>query len=139
MEDTLGTIAITGEDFDVGACIEAAKRGGAGAIVTFTGIVRDDEIESIEIEAYQEVALSDLTEIRNEAVREYDLLHVTIIHRVGTLKIGETILLIVVSAGHRKQAFLGCENILERIKEQAPFWKRELVKTGERWVKGNME
>jgi molybdopterin synthase catalytic subunit len=139
MENDRGKIAVTGEDIDTTAYIEAAKGRATGAIVTFLGVVRDDTIESIEIEAYDEVALQDLTEIRDEAVTKYDLQHVTIVHRVGMLQLGDTILLIVVSAGHRKQAFLGCESILERIKERAPFWKRELLKNGERWVKGNME
>jgi len=134
-----GPIAITGEDFNPGLFIEAARSGNTGAVVTFIGVVRDDGIESIGIEAYEEVALQDLKEIRDEAVAQYGLQYVTIIHRVGTLQIGENILLIIVSAGHRKQAFLGCESILERIKERVPFWKRELLKDGERWVRGNLE
>jgi len=139
MDIDRGTIAITEEDFNPGPWIEAAKSGNTGAIVTFIGVVRDDGIESIEIEAYEEVALRDLTEIRAEAVAQYGLQYVTIIHRVGMLKVGENILLIIVSAGHRKDAFLGCESILERIKERVPFWKREVSKDGERWVRGNLE
>ena len=138
-QDPGGYIAITREKFDAGAHIEAAKRRTTGAIVTFVGVVRDDAIESIEIEAYEEVAETDLYEIRDEAVAKYDLQEVTIVHRTGKLRVGEDILLIVVSAGHRKQAFSGCEYILERIKERAPIWKREILPDGDRWVKGNYE
>jgi molybdopterin synthase catalytic subunit len=137
--DLGGRIAITRDTFDTGAYIEAAKRRSTGAIVTFVGVVRDDTIESIEIEAYEEVAEKDLHEIRDEAVAKYDLQEVTIVHRTGKLMIGEDILLIVVSAGHRKQAFCGCEYILERVKERAPIWKREIRSDGDRWVKGNNE
>lgn len=139
VESDRGRIALTSDDFDAGACIEAAKRDTAGAVVTFVGVVRDDDIESIEIEAYEEVAIRDLREIREEAIAGHDLLHVTIIHRVGTLQVGDNILLIVVAAGHRKQAFSGCEEILERIKERAPIWKREILSQGDRWVRGNLE
>jgi molybdopterin synthase catalytic subunit len=137
--DSDGMIAITRNEFDTGALIQAAKRRSTGAIVTFLGVVRDDGIESIEIESYKEVAERDLHEIRDEAVTKFDLQEVTIIHRIGKLQIGDDILLIVVSAGHRKQAFSGCEYVLERIKEQAPFWKREILSDEDRWVKGNLE
>lgn len=137
--DSGGLIAITGNAFDAGARIEAARRRATGAIVTFVGVVRDDDIEAIEIDAYEEVAVVDLQEIRDKAVTTFCLHEVTIVHRTGTLQVGDDILLIVVSAGHRKQAFSGCEYILERIKERAPFWKREILSDGDRWVKGNLE
>jgi molybdopterin synthase catalytic subunit len=137
--DSGGRIAITGDDFDSKAYIQSAKRRTTGAIVTFVGVVRDDNIELIVIEAYEEVAEKDLHEIRDEAVAKYDLQEVTIVHRTGKLEVGDDILLIVVSAGHRKQAFSGCEYILERVKERAPIWKREILSDGDRWVKGNLE
>lgn len=139
MGDVKGIIAVQREDFDAGARIEAAKQAGSGAVVTFVGVVRDDGIESMEVEAYEEVALDDLARIRDEATAEFGLRHVTIIHRIGTLLVGDNILLIVVSAGHRKEGFLGCESILEKIKERVPFWKREVTKEGDRWVRGHME
>lgn len=134
-----GTIAITKDDFDPGAYIRAVTNRTTGAIVTFVGVVRDNSIESIEIEAYEEVALRDIREIRDEAIARHTLMSVTIIHRVGGLKVGDNILLIVVSAGHRRQAFEGCEEILERIKERAPIWKREILANGDRWVRGDLE
>lgn len=134
-----GVIAITGDGFDIGAHIEAVQNRSTGAVVTFLGVVRDDGIEFLEVEAWEEVALEDLHAIREEAGVKFDIQEVTIVHRVGKLTVGEPILLIVVSSGHRNQAFKGCEYILERIKEQAPFWKREYLGDGNRWVKGNRE
>jgi len=74
--------------------------------------------------------------IRDEALADFPIEAVDIIHRVGRLRVGENILLIVVGAGHRKEAFDACEYILERIKQSVPIWKKEIGKDGERWVPG---
>lgn len=132
-------IRIQKEDVDIGAMIEAAKRRESGAIVTFDGIVRDDNIDEMEVEAYEEIALRDMEEIRSEAIEKFRLHSVDIVHRIGKLGVGENILVIVVGAGHRHEGFHGCEYILERIKERAPFWKKEYRKEGASWVKGNLE
>ena len=121
---------------DPAAWINDARIPGAGAIVTFIGIVRDDNIESIELETYQEAAEKDLGEIEEEVMKKFPLLSVDIIHRVGTMNIGEVIVLIVVSAGHRKEAFLGCEYIIDRLKQTTPIWKKEYLKDGSRWIEG---
>jgi molybdopterin synthase catalytic subunit len=132
-------IAIQEENFDIGKMIDSAKQRSAGAVVSFNGIVRDDDIESMEVEAYEEVALRDMEEIEREAVERFGLKSVDIVHRTGKLRVGENILAIVVSAGHRKEGFEGCAYILERIKERVPFWKKEFRKEGAAWVKGNLE
>ena len=132
-------IKIQREDVDIGAMIAAAKQRSMGAIVVFDGIVRDDNIDGMEVEAYEEVAIQDMEEIRDEAVRKFRLHSVDIVHRVGNLAVGENIVVIVVGAGHRREGFEGCAYILERIKERAPFWKKEYRKDGARWVKGNLE
>lgn len=121
---------------DPAAWINDARIPGAGAIVTFIGIVRDDNIESIELETYQEAAEKDLGEIEEEVMKKFPLLSVDIIHRVGTMNIGEVIVLIVVTAGHRKEAFLGCEYIIDRLKQTTPIWKKEYLKDGSRWIEG---
>ncbi len=90
----------------------------------------------MELEVYEEVAVRELEAIRDEALREYPIESVDIVHRVGSLRVGENILLIVVGAGHRKEAFDACEYILERIKQSVPIWKKEIGKDGERWVPG---
>ena len=129
-------IAIQKEDVDIGALVKAAKRHGTGAVVVFDGVVRDDGISGIEIEAYREVAVPELKKIAKEAGDKFGLLHVDIIHRVGRLAVGENILVIVVSAGHRKEAYEGSRFIIEEIKKGAPIWKKELTKDGGRWVPG---
>lgn len=116
--------------------IDNARIPAAGAIVTFLGIVRDDDILSIELETYQEAARKDLEEIEEEAMKSFPLLSVDIIHRVGKMNIGEIIVLIVVAAGHRREAFLGCEFIIDRLKQTTPIWKKEYLKDGTRWVDG---
>jgi molybdopterin synthase catalytic subunit len=130
-------ISVTGDDFDVNAVIDRVKRPDMGGLVTFLGVVRDDGgIEEMELEAYEEVAVRELESIRGEAFAEFPIGAVAIIHRIGRLRVGENILLIVVGAGHRKEAFDACEYILERIKQSVPIWKKEIGKDGERWVPG---
>ena len=129
-------IAIQTGDVDIGKLITEAKHRGTGAIVVFDGIVRDDDIQEMELEAYEEVALPELEKIANEAKRTYNLLSVDVIHRIGRLAVGENILIIVVSAGHRKQAYEGSRYIIETIKAGVPIWKKELTKDGGRWVPG---
>ncbi|HTY14085.1 MAG TPA: molybdenum cofactor biosynthesis protein MoaE [Methanoregulaceae archaeon] len=116
--------------------IKSAGTPGAGAIVTFIGTVRDDHIESIELETYQQAAEKDLEEIKDEAMKKFPLLSADIVHRIGRMDIGDVIVLIVVSAGHRKEAFQGCEYIIDRLKQTTPIWKKEYRKDGSRWVEG---
>ena len=129
-------IAIQTADVDIGALITAAKKQGTGAVVVFDGVVRDDEITEMELEAYEEVAVQELKKIAGEATRQFGLLHVDIIHRIGRLTVGENILIIVVSAGHRPEAYAGSRYIIEEIKKGVPIWKKELTKDGGRWVPG---
>jgi len=129
-------IAIQTADVDIGKLIEGAKKHGTGAIVVFDGIVRDDEITEMELEAYEEVAVPELEKIAAEAKKTHHLLSVDIVHRIGHLSVGENILIIVVSAGHRKEAYEGSRYIIETIKAGVPIWKKELTKDGGRWVPG---
>jgi molybdopterin synthase catalytic subunit len=129
-------IAIQTEDVDIGALIAAAKKQGTGAIVVFDGIVRDDEITEMELEAYEDIAIQELEKIARDAADIFKLLHVDIIHRIGRLSVGENILIIVVSAGHRPEAYAGSRYIIEEIKKGVPIWKKELTKEGGRWVPG---
>jgi len=131
--ERIPVISVTKDDFDVASMIDQAKLSTSGALLTFLGIVRDDDIKRIELEVYEEAALKLLVEIRDTAMQEYALGSVDIIHRYGSLNVGDNILLIIVSAGHRKEAFSACEFILEQIKEKAPIWKKEIGKDFERW------
>lgn len=130
-------VNIQKEDVDIGALITAAKQQKAGAVVVFDGIVRDDDITEMELEAYEEVAVAEMEKIAADATRLYGLLHVDIIHRIGRLQVGENILIIVVSAGHRDEAYDGSRYIIDEIKKSVPIWKKELTKDGGRWVPGD--
>jgi molybdopterin synthase catalytic subunit len=130
-------ISIQAEDVDIGALIAAAKQPGMGALVVFDGIVRDDDIREMELEAYRDVAERELAEIAGEATEKFGLLGVDIIHRVGKLRVGENILVIIVGAGHRQEAYDGSRYIIERIKAGVPIWKKEIRRDGSTWIEGD--
>ena len=127
-------ISVTRDDFDVNAVIDRVRRPDMGALVTFLGVVRDDGIEVMELEAYEEVAVREMEAIRNEAFANYPIATVEIIHRIGRLQVGENILLIVVGAGHRKEAFDARGYMHERTKESVPIWKNEIGERRDHWV-----
>jgi molybdopterin synthase catalytic subunit len=129
-------IAIQLADVDIGDLIRAAKKHGTGAVIVFDGIVRDDDITEMELEAYEDVAKQELEKIAKDATKQFRLLHVDIIHRIGRLAVGENILVIIVAAGHREEAYAGSRYIIEAIKAGVPIWKKELTKNGGRWVPG---
>jgi molybdopterin synthase catalytic subunit len=129
-------IVIQTDDVDIGALIIAAKKHGTGAVVVFNGVVRDDDITEMELEAYEDIATQELDKIAKDATEQFGLLHVDIIHRIGRLAVGENILIIIVAAGHRQEAYAGSRFIIEAIKAGVPIWKKELTKDGGRWVLG---
>jgi molybdopterin synthase catalytic subunit len=130
-------IKITEEDISIDEMVKRAKSDDAGAIVTFLGSVRDDGIERLQIEAFSEAALAELQAIREEAIERFSLKSVQVVHRTGSLLVGESIVAIVCSAGHREEAFAGCRYIIEELKKRAPIWKKEIGEKGERWVDGH--
>lgn len=134
-----GTIMITRNTIDPGILLGEARSRELGAIVSFLGIVRDDGIERMDLEAFEEVAEQDLSRIRDETLMKFGVNRVDIVHRVGSLKVGDPIVMIIVGAPHRKAAFLGCEYVIDRIKEAVPIWKKEFSKQGSRWVPGEHE
>jgi molybdopterin synthase catalytic subunit len=127
-------IDITEEDLSIDEMVKRAKRSDAGAVVAFLGTVRDDGIEKMELEAFREAAQAELEAIQEEARDRFDLKSVQIAHRIGSLLVGESIVAIVCSAGHREEAFSGCRYIIEELKERAPIWKKEIGEKGEHWV-----
>ncbi|OPX74829.1 MAG: molybdopterin guanine dinucleotide biosynthesis protein MoaE [Methanosaeta sp. PtaB.Bin018] len=127
-------IRISDEDFSLDEMVRAAKRDDAGAVVTFLGTVRDDGIIEMQLEAYREAALPVLEGIKEEAEIRFNLKSVQIIHRIGQLSVGDNIVAIVCSAGHRDEAFQGCRYIIEELKSKVPIWKKEIGKDVERWV-----
>lgn len=128
--------AMQKEDIDITALIKNSRRNDDGAQIVFIGTVRDDgNMDSLEIEAFTPVAEKDLAEISAEAVSKYNLNYADIIHRYGRLALGEVIVVILVGAGHRQEAYEGSRFIIEKIKEKVPIWKQEV--SGEvkgKWV-----
>ncbi|RYE09526.1 MAG: molybdenum cofactor biosynthesis protein MoaE [Hyphomicrobiales bacterium] len=130
--------------FDPGAELNAFAEltDGAGAVVTFTGLVRslpDDPIQSLTLECYPELALNQIGAIVAEARRRFGLLDETIIHRYGVLKPGEPIVQVMTLAPHREAAFEGAQFLMDYLKTDAPFWKKEATASGERWVEHRHE
>jgi molybdopterin synthase catalytic subunit len=126
-------IAIQEEDIDIVHLINGAKSKHNGAISIFIGTVRDDDIEALSFECHIEVALENLHDIAKQATELFHLTTIDIIHRIGTLSITDTILVILVSAGHRQEAIEGCAWILERIKESVKKKKKDILKDRQRW------
>ena len=115
----------------------AAGRTDMGAIVTFTGVVRDlpgDPMEAMEIEHYPGMTEAALTEIAGAAVARFSLGDVLVIHRYGRLVPGEMIMMVATAAPHRKDAFEAASFLMDYLKSRAPFWKREISATGAQWV-----
>jgi molybdopterin synthase catalytic subunit len=127
-------IDIIERDFSIQDLVDMAKRPDAGAVVAFLGTVREDGLQRLEVESFREAALPELERIREEALSRFGLSSADIIHRVGSLSVGENIVLIVVTAPHREEAFGGCRYILEELKKRAPIWKKEISESGSRWV-----
>ena len=111
-----------------------------GAIVTFSGVVRDHSgnvrTDHLEYEAYAAMAEKVLEEIGSEAMAEWAVEDVAVLHRVGRVEIGEISVLISVGSAHRSEAFKACNYIIDQLKERAPIWKKEVGKDGAYWVEG---
>ncbi len=125
--------------FDVGAQINAfsQRHSKMGAIATFTGIVRDNDDETLkamEIEHYPGMAEKAISEIVQTAVERWSLGDALVIHRFGTLAPGEIIMMVATAAVHRKDAFEAAEFLMDYLKSRAPFWKKEITKEGVTWV-----
>lgn len=133
-------IEVTMEDFSVDEVLGQLRTGRMGALVTFVGSVRDSSegrpVDRIEIQVYEEMARKQLEAIREEAMERFEVEDVAIIHRYGSLRVSENIMLIAVGASHRPEAFDACRFVLERIKERVPIWKKEVTPDGEFWVEG---
>ena len=109
-----------------------------GGIATFLGTARDwskgREVSSITFEHYEGMAQKKLREIRERALQDFDVIEVLILHRYGTIDIGENIVLIVVGAEHRAEAFTACKWCIDELKKITPIWKLEQTPQGEQWV-----
>lgn len=115
----------------------ASGRADIGAVVTFTGVVRDTgdfALSAMEIEHYPGMTERALTEITEQAVSRWSLGDALVIHRFGRLVPGEQIMMVATAARHRKDAFEAAEFLMDYLKSRAPFWKREITHDGAAWV-----
>lgn len=129
-------------DFKIEDIMSKMKDEDVGALVLFLGTVRGRSkgiaVEKLYFEAYKDAALGKMNELKNAAIRRFDIKDVTMIHRIGTLGISDNIVLIAVSAEHRKDAFTACEFLIDELKKAVPIWKKEFTTDGEYWVEGDV-
>jgi molybdopterin synthase catalytic subunit len=133
-------IVVQTERFDLGAEVDAMShdRTDIGAIASFVGLARDmnddSGVQAMTLEHYPGMTEKALAALVEEATSRWALLDVTVIHRVGRLLPGDSIVLVAVASSHRGEAFAACEFIMDALKTRAPFWKKEETPEGERWV-----
>jgi molybdopterin synthase catalytic subunit len=131
-------IELTERQLDPQRFTDAVRRGANGAVVTFLGTTRDNfegkRVLTLEYEAFDEMALKKLEEVRQELLAEFGLDDLAIGHRTGTVAIGEISLVVAVGSPHRKEGFYACHKAVDRIKEVVPIWKKEVYEEGSRWV-----
>ena len=132
-------IVIQTKDFDLTTEVELIKsaHSSTGAVVSFIGTVRDlasESLISLTIEHYPGMTEKSLALIADKVREKWELESITIIHRVGTLSIGDQIVLVITSSKHRQEAFDSCNYIMDYLKTDAPFWKKEASDKQEKWV-----
>ena len=133
-------IAVQTETFDLNGEIAALYQANpkVGAVASFLGLVRDinagQGVATLSLEHYPGMTEKALARIVDEACQRWEVLDATVIHRVGALHPTDPIVLVAVASGHRGDAFAACEFIMDFLKTQAPFWKKEATLEGDRWV-----
>lgn len=131
-------IAVQSEPFDAGAELNgfAQGRSDVGAVVSFTGIVRDVSggLEAMEIEHYPGMTEAAITKIATQAAARWDLADVLVIHRYGRLQASDPIMMVATASAHRKAAFEAADYLMDYLKSRAPFWKKETTGDGVGWV-----
>jgi len=134
-------IRVQREDMDIDAVLEAVKSAKSGCVVSFLGTVRDVSegrgVQRMSIEVYEEMAVKQLSIIRDEALELFGVHEVAVVHRYGNLEVGDNIVYIGVSAGHREEAFQACRYVIDELKERVPLWKKEYTADEEVWVEGD--
>ncbi len=133
-------VSVQTADFDLGVEVAAlrASDAGVGAVVSFIGTVRDSNdgisVSALELEHYPGMTELAIETMIDESQRRFDILGARVIHRVGKLQPLDQIMMVAVTSEHRGQAFLACEFLMDYLKTQAPFWKKEQTPEGARWV-----
>jgi molybdopterin synthase catalytic subunit len=131
-------LSVQTQAFDLGAESNAFAAGvaGAGAIVTFTGVVRDNAgtLAAMEIEHYPGMTERAIAAIMDDAVSRWELEDALVIHRYGRLAAGDAIMMVATASSHRADAFAAAEFLMDYLKSRAPFWKKEIGADGAEWV-----
>jgi len=135
-------VSIQTEDFDLSAEVAALRAGdaGVGAVASFVGTVRDrnrgtpGEVSAMELEHYPGMTERAIEGMIDEAMRRFEIRAVRVVHRVGPLLPRDQVVLVAVTSAHRGQAFQACEFLMDYLKTQAPFWKKETTAEGAHWV-----
>lgn len=129
---------ITREPIDVGKAIAEFIPEDCGATVSLCGYARrfteGKETESLFYEAYEPMAVAEMRRLGEQAIQLFPIKSVVMIHRIGTIEIGETSVVAAVAAPHRKAAFAACEWLINELKRTVPIWKKEIYKDGESWI-----
>ena len=139
-----GPARIQQEDFDLEAEIRQIKSvsGRIGAVVSFLGTVRDfsdgKEVQAIYFEHYPAMAEKYLKDLRQKVLKDFDLIEVRILHRIGMIPAGDNILCVLVAAEHRASAFAACCWCVDELKRTVPLWKKEITPEGAAWVEGSV-
>lgn len=134
------TVRIQREDFDAGAEIARVRAGDPriGAVASFVGVARDRNdgaaVSTLVLEHYPGMTEKAIEAIVEQARARWQVAEILVIHRIGELKPLEQIVLVVVASSHRGDAFAACEFVMDYLKTEAPFWKKEATPEGERWV-----
>ncbi len=134
------TVELVRAPIDSAAVQQAIKAGGDGAVCVFDGIVRNNTrgraTLHLDYEAYEEMAVRQMSELREQTIAKFGVREVAIVHRLGRLVVGETSVLIVVASAHRGAAFDACRWVIDTLKKTVPIWKREQFVDGAVWADG---
>ena len=144
----MARVSIQTADFDVAAEMAALRQGdlGIGALASFVGTVRDRHgaaapgaVSQMELEHYPGMTEAAIEAMIDQALQRFDIRGARVVHRVGLLQPGEQIVLVITASAHRGAAFQACEFLMDYLKTQAPFWKKETTPEGARWVDARVE
>lgn len=134
---------LTSEVIDVNRLLVDRQNTSVGGTVIFLGTVRELNSENIKLiqlnyEAYETMAEEIFSEIEIEARKKWEVEEITVLHRIGTLSVGEVSVIIIVSSKHRKEAFECCSYIIDSVKSRVPIWKMEITNKGKKWLGGTL-
>lgn len=128
-------VRVQAERFDSPALLAALELAGVGAIASFTGLVRcDDAVTAIELEHYPAMTQTSLRAVAIEAQSRWNLSGAVIVHRIGKMAVGEPIVFVAAASAHRAEALAACAFLIDRLKTDAPFWKKEYRGEQAYWV-----